>query len=91
LAARPGELPNLELLLDVEVRVSVRLGERQLRLRDVLEMGVGSTFSIDRTLDQPLDVLVNGYLIARGRVVEVGEQWGVELTEVVPPQDRLPV
>lgn len=77
--------------MDVAVHVSVRLGERQVRLRDVLEMGVGSTFSIDRTLDQPLEVLVNGHLIARGRVVEVGEQWGVELTEVVRPSERLPV
>jgi flagellar motor switch protein FliN/FliY len=89
--ARPGEPRNLELLLDVEVRVAVRLGGRQLRLRDVLELGVGSTFSLDQTLNDPVEVLVNGHLVARGRVVEVGEQWGVELTETVPPEDRLPV
>jgi flagellar motor switch protein FliN len=91
LSSSPREPRNLELLLDVEVRITVRLGERTLSLRDVIDLGVGSTFALERTLGEPVEVLVNGRLVARGQVVECGEQWGVRLIETVPTEERFPV
>jgi flagellar motor switch protein FliN/FliY len=85
-ASRTG---NLELLLDVPVTVSVRLGGRALNFRELMELGVGSTFELERALNEPVEILVNGRPVARGRVVESGDRWAVQVTEVLPPEERL--
>ena len=78
----PG-MGNLDLLRDVGLRVTVELGRTQLPIRQVLPLGPGSIVELDRLAGEPVDVLVNGVLIARGEVVVVDEKFGVRVTEVL--------
>ncbi len=68
----------------IAVRLSVEVGAIKMCLRDVLSLQVGSVHTLDRRLDQPVDVLVNDRLIARGEIVSIGDRFGVKLTEIVP-------
>lgn len=81
-AARRPETPNLALLSDVEVRLSVEVGATSLRIRDLLALNEGSVVELDRYSSEMLDVLVNGTLLARGEVVTIGDRLGVRVTEV---------
>jgi len=80
---------NLDLLLDVTLRVSVELGRSELTLRDVLALGPGSIVELDRLAGESVDILVNNRLIARGEVVVVDENYGVRVTEILSPARRL--
>lgn len=83
-AARLGAgSPPLDLLADVELAVSAELGRTRMQVRDLLALGPGSVVELDRAAGSPIDVLVNGTLIARGEVVVVDEEFGVRLTEIV--------
>jgi flagellar motor switch protein FliN/FliY len=88
----PGvsEIPsNMQLLMDVPVEVSVELGRCERNLRDVLKMGPGYVMELDKMAGEPVDILVNGRLIAKGGVVVVDENFGVRITSIVNPAERL--
>jgi flagellar motor switch protein FliN/FliY len=74
---------RVDVLLSVAVEVSVEVGRCSMRVRDVLQVGPGSVISLDRAAGAPVDVLVNGKLIARGEVVAVDERYGIRVVEVV--------
>lgn len=80
---------KLELLLDVPLKVVVELGRAKMTLKQVLEMNVGSLIELDKLTGEPVDILVNGRLIARGEVVVVDENFGVRITEIVSPKQRI--
>jgi flagellar motor switch protein FliN/FliY len=74
---------NEDLLLNVSLSLSAELGRRSLRLGELMRLGPGAVLDLDRRVDAPVDVLVNGRLIARGEIVAVDERFGVRITEVV--------
>ncbi|HCS27716.1 MAG TPA: flagellar motor switch protein FliN [Spongiibacteraceae bacterium] len=80
---------NLDMLLDVNVTLAIELGRAQINIRDLLKLNQGSVVDLDRMAGEPLDVLVNGTLVARGEIVVVKEKFGVMLTEVVSPEERV--
>jgi flagellar motor switch protein FliN/FliY len=81
-----GELPAADLgaFGAISVRLAVEVGAVRLPLRDVLQLQIGSVHGLDRRVDQPVDVLINDRLIARGEIVSIGDRFGVKLTEIVP-------
>ncbi len=83
----PGQ--NIELILDVPLQVSVVLGKSRRAIKDVLAMGTGSVVELDRMVEDHVDVLVNGTLIARGEIVVVNENFGVRITSILSPAERL--
>lgn len=80
---------NLELILDVPVTLSMELGRSRISIRDLLQLNQGSIVKLDRPAGEPLDVLVNGCLIARGEVVVVNERFGLRITQIVSPEQRV--
>lgn len=85
-AVTPGGLEaaqDLGAFGAITVRLSVEVGAMRLSLRDVLGLAVGSVHTLDRRVDQPVDVLVNERLIARGEIVAIGDRFGVKLTEIL--------
>jgi flagellar motor switch protein FliN len=80
---------NLELMYDVSLNLSVELGQTELALKEVLELTRGSIIEIDRLAGEPVDLLVNGKLIARGEVVVIEDNFGLRITTIVSPSDRL--
>lgn len=84
-----GEAPNLDLLLDVPLEVTVELGRVRLPIREVLALGAGAVVELTKLAGEPLDVLVNGKPVARGEAVVVNEKFGVRLTEVVSAAERV--
>ena len=80
---------QLELIQNVAVNVSVEVGRSSLRIRDLLRLGQGSVVELDRVAGEPLDVCVNNTVIARGEVVLVNERYGIRLSQVVDPEDRV--
>jgi len=91
--AKPSEAPadsevgegNLDLLRDVELEVTLRFGERIMLLRDILELGEGSVVELDRQVEEPVDLLLDGKLIARGEVVVVDGNYGLRIQEMLTP------
>lgn len=88
---RSGELAdvNLDLILDVDVSLSLRVGSTEISIRELMNLAEGSVVALDRSANEPLDVLVNGTLIAHGEIVVVDGKFGVRLTDVVSPKDRI--
>jgi len=80
---------NLDLLLDIELGVSLRFGSRQMLLKDVLDLCSGSVVELDRQVRDPVDLLVDGRLIAQGEVVIVGGNYGLRITRVATPGERI--
>jgi flagellar motor switch protein FliN len=78
-----GRSGPIELLSDVEMGVTVELGRTRMLVRDILELSSGSVIELDRAAGSPIDVLVNGTLIARGEVVVIDEEFGIRITEVI--------
>jgi flagellar motor switch protein FliN/FliY len=74
---------NLNLVLDVPVSLSVELGGSQLPMRDVLQLNIGSVVQLDKAADAPVNLSVNGKLIARGEVVIIEDHYGVKITEII--------
>ena len=79
-AERPA---NLSLVMDVPVSLTIELGSCQLPMREVLQLGVGSVVQLDKPADEPVELRVNGKLIARGEVVVIEDRFGVKITEVL--------
>ena len=88
-AAQPVGEVNLDLILDVGVALSLEVGRTRVNVRDLLQLAPGSILELDRLAGEPLDVLVNGVRVARGEVVVVNDKFGVRLTEVVSPRERM--
>lgn len=91
-AAKAGKATsdvNLDLVLDVPVNVSLRVGATDMSIRDLVKLVEGSVVALDRLADEPMDVLVNGTLIAHGEIVVVDDRFGVRLTDVVSPVERI--
>lgn len=84
-----GEANNIDLLMDVPLRISVELGRTRLSVRQVLDLQSGAVVELDRMAGDPVDVLVNDRLMARGEVVVVDDRFGVRLTEIVAGGKRL--
>lgn len=84
--AQPG---NLDFLLDVTLKVSVRLGSAKMVIRDLLQLGQGSIIELEKMAGEPMDVLVGDKLVARGEVVVVNERFGIRLTDIVSPTERI--
>ncbi len=80
---------NLDLVLEVPVDVSLRVGATDISIRDLVSLVEGSVISLDRDAGEPMDVLVNGTLIAHGEIVVVDDRYGVRLTDVVSPVERI--
>jgi flagellar motor switch protein FliN/FliY len=78
-----AENPNLNLVLDVPVSLTIELGSCQLPMKEVLQLKVGSVVQLDKPADAPVELSVNGKLIARGEVVVVEDRFGVKITEVI--------
>lgn len=83
------EQANLDLLLDVDLQVSVELGRAELKFRDVLNLAAGSVVELGRQTSEPVDILVNGSLLATGEVVVVDDRFAVRITKLVGRADRL--
>ena len=80
---------QLDLIQNVTVSISVEVGRSSLRIRDLVRLGQGSVVELVRVAGEPLDVCVNNTVIARGEVVLVNERYGIRLTQVVDPEDRV--
>ena len=85
-ASTPG---NMDFILDLPLKVSVQLGSSKILIKDLLQLGQGSVIELEKLAGEPMEVLVNGKLIARGEVVVVNEKFGVRLTDIVSPDERV--
>lgn len=86
---RQGGHSNIDLLLDVPLPITVELGRTNMAIRDILDLGPGSVVELDRVAGEPVDILVNGKLVARGEVVVIDESFGVRVVDIVTPAERL--
>jgi flagellar motor switch protein FliN/FliY len=80
---------NLDLILDIPLTVTVELGRSKMLINDLLQLGQGSVIELTKLVGEPLEVLVNNKLVARGEVVVVNDKFGVRLTEIVSPMERV--
>ena len=90
-AAASGAAPlqDIQRVLDIPVQLSVELGRKKEPIKQILQLGQGSIVELDTLASEPMDVLVNGYLVAQGEVVVVNNKFGIRLTDVVAPAERL--
>ncbi len=88
-AVPSGEAKSLNLILDIPLTVSVELGRSKMLINDLLQLGQGSVIELTKLVGEPLEVLVNQKLVARGEVVVVNEKFGVRLTDIVSPMERV--
>ncbi|HTN53884.1 MAG TPA: flagellar motor switch protein FliN [Anaeromyxobacter sp.] len=80
---------RLDMLLDVPLEVNVELGRTRLTIQDLLQLGPGSVIELDKVAGEALDILVNGRLVARGEAVVVNDKFGIRITDIVSPQERI--
>ncbi|MET0028023.1 MAG: flagellar motor switch protein FliN [Candidatus Thiodiazotropha sp.] len=80
---------NLDAILDVPVTISMEIGRTKINIRNLLQLNQGSVVELDRLAGEPMDVLVNGTLIAQGEVVVVNEKFGLRLTDIISPSERV--
>lgn len=85
----PSLSPDLDVILDIPVRISMEVGNTEINIRNLLQLNQGSVIELDRLAGEPLDVLVNGTLIAHGEVVVVNEKFGIRMTDVISPSERI--
>ncbi len=88
-SSRSDEDINMDVILDIPVKLSMEIGRTSVNIRNLLQLNQGSVIELDRMAGEPLDVLVNGTLIAHGEVVVVNEKFGIRLTDVVSPAERV--
>lgn len=80
---------DIDFLLDIPLEVCVELGKTRMQIKDLLQLGQGSVVELEKLAGEPMEVMVNGRLIARGEVVVVNEKFGVRLTDIVSPSERI--
>ena len=85
--AGPGN--DLNMILDIPVQLTVELGRTRIPIKNILQLAQGSVVELDALAGEPMDVLVNGYLIAQGEVVVVNDKFGIRLTDIVTPSERM--
>jgi len=88
-AGLAGEDVNLEVVLDIPVTLAMEIGRAKLPIRNLLQLNQGSVVELERLVGEPMDVLVNGTLIAHGEVVVINEKYGIRLTDVISPAERV--
>ena len=88
-ARHTGEDVNLDVILDIPVTISMEIGNTKINIRNLLQLNQGSVVELDRMAGEPLDVMVNGTLIAHGEVVVVNEKFGIRLTDIISPAERV--
>ena len=84
-----AQTTRLEMILDIPVTLTVELGRTKIAIRNLLQLAQGSVVELDALAGQPMDVLVNGCLIAQGEVVVVNDKFGIRLTDIITPEERL--
>jgi len=84
-----SEEENLDVILDIPVTISMEIGRTNISIRNLLQLNQGSVVELDRLAGEPMDVLVNGTLVAHGEVVVVNEKFGIRLTDVISPAERV--
>ncbi len=84
-----GDKRDLEFILDIPLSVSAELGRSKLLINDLLQLGQGSVIELDKLAGEPLEILVNGKLVARGEAVVINEKYGVRLTDIISPMERV--
>lgn len=88
-AAGPSTMNDYELILDIPVSLTVELGRTKISIRNLLQLAHGSVVELDALAGEPMDVLVNGTLIAQGEVVVVNDKFGIRLTDIITPSERV--
>ena len=84
-----GDEIKMDVILDIPVTISMEIGRTQISIRNLLQLNQGSVVELDRFVGEPMDVLVNGTLIAHGEVVVVNDKFGIRLTDVISPSERV--
>ncbi|MFN3987474.1 MAG: flagellar motor switch protein FliN [Rhodocyclaceae bacterium] len=87
--SKPGALNDFDMILDIPVQITVELGRTKLSIRNLLQLAHGSVVELDGLAGEPMDVLVNGTLIAQGEVVVVNDKFGIRLTDIITPAERM--
>ncbi|SIS46980.1 flagellar motor switch protein FliN [Neptunomonas antarctica] len=87
--SKPIVDPKLDVILDIPVTLSMEVGNTDISIRNLLQLSQGSVVELDRVAGEPLDVMINGTLIAHGEVVVVNDRYGIRLTDVISPQERI--
>ncbi|WP_025916183.1 flagellar motor switch protein FliN [Herminiimonas sp. CN] len=80
---------DIDLILDVPVQLTAELGHTRITIKNLLQLSQGSVVELDGLAGEPMDVLINGYLIAQGEVVVVNEKFGIRLTDIITPSERI--
>ncbi|MCR1567058.1 MULTISPECIES: flagellar motor switch protein FliN [Mixta] len=80
---------DLKLILDIPVKMTVELGRTKMTIKELLRLSQGSVVTLDGLAGEPLDILINGYLIAQGEVVVVSDKFGVRITDIITPSERM--
>lgn len=88
-APPPGAVNDINMILDIPVQLTVELGRTRIPIKHILQLAQGSVVELETLAGEPMDVLVNGYLIAQGEVVVVNDKFGIRLTDIVTPSERL--
>ncbi|WP_337262980.1 MULTISPECIES: flagellar motor switch protein FliN [unclassified Serratia (in: enterobacteria)] len=84
-----GSLQDIDLILDIPVKLTVELGRTKMTIKELLRLSQGSVVALDGLAGEPLDILINGYLIAQGEVVVVADKFGVRITDIITPSERM--
>ncbi|MCY1198179.1 Flagellar motor switch protein FliN [compost metagenome] len=87
--ATGGAGTDIDLIMDVPVQLTVELGRTRLTIKNLLQLGQGSVVELDGLAGEPMDIFVNGYLIAQGEVVVVEDKYGIRLTDIITPSERI--
>jgi flagellar motor switch protein FliN/FliY len=85
----PREVPNLDFILDLPLEVSVELGRARILISELLHLGQGSVIELNKLAGEPVDIFVNQKLIARGEVVVVNDKFGIKMTDILSPTERV--
>lgn len=83
------KVQNLDFILDIPLKVTVELGRTEVVIKELLQLGQGSVLELDKLAGEPLEILVNGKLVAKGEVVVVNEKFGIRLTDIISPIERI--
>lgn len=85
----PKEVPNLDSILDIPIEISVELGRARMLISELLQLGQGSVIELNRLPGEPVEIFINQKLIARGEVVVVNEKFGIKMTDIISPMERV--
>ncbi|MFK8258334.1 flagellar motor switch protein FliN [Erwinia sp. AnSW2-5] len=84
-----GASQDIDMIMDIPVKLTVELGRTKMTIKELLRLSQGSVVALDGLAGEPLDILINGYLIAQGEVVVVADKYGVRITDIITPSERM--